>query len=147
MMDIQQQYEKSYNIKNVQKIYNETNVLPTTKVLLYMLWNSYDRFEIIKFFENKIPIDVDIINQIPYHSEHGHIASGFSHKTCYESLKILQYLYEKYHVACNNEGLLNACLCADLPSSKYIIETMNVIPNSTHIERMNQTKLLQIIKN
>ncbi|ATZ80990.1 hypothetical protein BMW23_0945 [Bodo saltans virus] len=52
-MDIQQQYEKSYNIKNIQKIYNETNVLPTTKVLLYMLWDSYDRFEIIKFFENK----------------------------------------------------------------------------------------------
>ncbi|ATZ80993.1 hypothetical protein BMW23_0948 [Bodo saltans virus] len=51
-------------------------------------------------------------------------------------MKILQYLYEKYHVACNNEGLLNACLCADLPSSKYIIETMNVIPNSTHIERL-----------
>lgn len=66
----------------------------------------------------------------------GHVVSGFFHEICDKSLEILKYLYEKYHIACDNKGLLNACHCADLPSSKYIIETMNIVPNSTHIEQL-----------
>ena len=52
MTNIQNKYKDCWDFDEVKKIYDETNVLPTKETFVAMIQNNYDRFNVIKLFED-----------------------------------------------------------------------------------------------